>query len=363
MNTPTFRQRLTGLLATVAVLGIVIGLPAAFLAIGAHPIPDQPPTLEGIKDALLAPDDGTLALGLFKVIGWLGWAFMVLSLALEAVARLRRVQAPKLPGLRLPQAGARGLIGLAALLFVAAPLTVQATTASADAAPAHAAVVHHDPGGTDRAAPTNHTVGDVTKQDTTRHKTIRHTVKPGESLWAIAEEHLGDGSRYKEIVELNHDLLGARPSFLEPGWVLALPAPAEADAQAHPYTVRPGDTLSGIAQEQLGDADRYLEIYYASTALTQPGGVHLTDPDVIDVGWTLNIPGAHAEPGGQPDTQLPREDKPDRPADPRDEPVDPPAENQTSVIPQTQAPETAAPEVQQPQAQEHRSKHRSKDFT
>ena len=102
MNTPTLRQRLTGLLATVAVLGIVIGLPAAFLAIGANPIPDQPPTLDGIKDALLAPDDGTLVLGLFKVVGWLGWAFMALSLALEAVARLRRVEAPKLPGLRLP---------------------------------------------------------------------------------------------------------------------------------------------------------------------------------------------------------------------------------------------------------------------
>ena len=56
MNTPTLRQRLTGLLATVAVLGIVIGLPAAFLAIGANPIPAQPPTLDGIKDALLAPD-------------------------------------------------------------------------------------------------------------------------------------------------------------------------------------------------------------------------------------------------------------------------------------------------------------------
>ena len=72
MNTPTLRQRLTGLLAMVAVLGIVIGLPAAFLAIGANPIPDQPPTLDGIKDALLAPDDGMLVLGLFKVVGWLG---------------------------------------------------------------------------------------------------------------------------------------------------------------------------------------------------------------------------------------------------------------------------------------------------
>ena len=142
MNTPTLRQRLTGLLATAAVLGIVIGLPAAFLAIGANPIPDQPPTLDGIKNGLLAPDDGTLVLGLFKVVGWVGWAFMALSLILEAVARLRRVEPPKLPGLRLPQAGARGLIGLAALLFVAAPLTAQATVASADAAATHATVGH-----------------------------------------------------------------------------------------------------------------------------------------------------------------------------------------------------------------------------
>ena len=31
MTTPTLRQRLTGLLATAAVLGIIIGLPALFL--------------------------------------------------------------------------------------------------------------------------------------------------------------------------------------------------------------------------------------------------------------------------------------------------------------------------------------------
>ncbi|NHA01198.1 hypothetical protein G5V59_18735 [Nocardioides sp. W3-2-3] len=92
---PTLGQRLTGLAAALAVLGIVLGLPALFLAIGASPIPDQAPTLDGIKNALLAPDDGTLVLGLFKVIGWVAWAFMTLSLIVEVLARLRRVQAPQ----------------------------------------------------------------------------------------------------------------------------------------------------------------------------------------------------------------------------------------------------------------------------
>ena len=65
-----------------------------------------------------------------------------------------------------------------------------------------------------------------------------------------------------------------------------------AERPAHAYTVQPNDTLSDIAQDELGDADRWPEIYEASTGITQPGGAQLTDPDVIDVGWKLNIPGA-----------------------------------------------------------------------
>src|SRR3546814_3479999 len=88
---PTLGQRLTGLAAALAVLGIVLGLPALFLAIGASPIPDQVPTLDGIKNALLAPDDGTLVLGLFKVIGWVAWAFMALSLVVETDRKSTRL--------------------------------------------------------------------------------------------------------------------------------------------------------------------------------------------------------------------------------------------------------------------------------
>ncbi|QSR30173.1 hypothetical protein CFI00_06515 [Nocardioides sp. S5] len=348
MTTPTLRQRLTGLLATAAVLGIIIGLPALFLAIGANPIPDQAPSWESIKDALLAPDDGTLVLGLFKVIGWAAWAFMTLSLVVETIARLRRVEAPKLPGLGRPQAAAHGLIGLAALLFIAAPIAAQAANAGPAAASAPAAVGHVQAGTVDQT-PAQHGVKVEAKQE---RATVDHSVKPGESLWSIAEDHFGDGARYKEIAELNRNLLGSRPSFLEPGWVLKLPAPA-GGAPAHTYTVQPNDTLSDIAHDELGDADRWPEIYKASTGITQPGGAHLADPDVIDVGWKLNIPGAQT-PAGHDDRQhqpQPREDKPETPAEPRTEqqPIDPPAE-ETPPVPETEAPQTAAPEV--PQAEE-----------
>ncbi len=346
---PTIGQRLTGLAASLAVLGIVLGLPALFLAIGASPIPDQMPTLGGVKNALLAPDDGTLVLGLFKVIGWVAWAFMALSLVVEAIAALRKVQAPQLPGLGRPQAAARGLIGLAALLFIAAPIATQAATiSSAAAAPA---TVGHVTAGADHASqqgPARQDVKAETTQERQGPKTVDHVVKPGESLWSIAEDHFGDGARYKDIAELNRDLLGTQPSFLEPGWVLKLPAPTD-PVPAHVYTVQPSDTLSDIAQDKLGDADRWPEIYKASTAITQPGGVQLTDPDVIDVGWKLNIPATETPVDDRQDQPQPRGDKPQTPAEPKDEqpPVDSPAEETPPATQETPAPETATPEVPQ----------------
>jgi nucleoid-associated protein YgaU len=51
------------------------------------------------------------------------------------------------------------------------------------------------------------------------------------------------------------------------------------------YTVKPGDTLSKIAREQLGDANAYMAIFYANTD-------QLSDPDKIRPGQVLTIPSA-----------------------------------------------------------------------
>jgi hypothetical protein len=62
------------------------------------------------------------------------------------------------------------------------------------------------------------------------------------------------------------------------------------------YTVKKGDILSQLALDHLGDARRYPEIFEASKHLRQAGGARLTDPDVIDIGWKLNIPSADQKP-------------------------------------------------------------------
>lgn len=51
------------------------------------------------------------------------------------------------------------------------------------------------------------------------------------------------------------------------------------------YTVKPGDTLSKIAKEHLGNANAYMKIFEANKD-------QLTDPDKIKPGQVLRIPSA-----------------------------------------------------------------------
>ena len=49
-----------------------------------------------------------------------------------------------------------------------------------------------------------------------------YKVGPGQSLWSIAVELLGSGSRYEEILDLNPSL-GRNPNLIYPGQELKLP--------------------------------------------------------------------------------------------------------------------------------------------
>ena len=51
------------------------------------------------------------------------------------------------------------------------------------------------------------------------------------------------------------------------------------------YTVKAGDTLSDIAQAEMGDANRWPELYAANKEAVGP------NPDMIHPGLKLEIPG------------------------------------------------------------------------
>lgn len=50
-----------------------------------------------------------------------------------------------------------------------------------------------------------------------------HTVKKGDTLWAIAKAFYGNGSRWPSIYEANRGVIGGNPNLIRPGQVLVIP--------------------------------------------------------------------------------------------------------------------------------------------
>ena len=58
----------------------------------------------------------------------------------------------------------------------------------------------------------------------TETKTKTYTVDSGDNLSAIAQQELGDANRWREIYELNRDVIGNNPDLIQPGMELKLPS-------------------------------------------------------------------------------------------------------------------------------------------
>ncbi|EGD43995.1 putative LysM domain protein [Nocardioidaceae bacterium Broad-1] len=315
----TLLLRLQGLLASLAILAFAVGTPFLLFRIDGVPSFSQ-----FTWTSLTAPDDGTLALEVIKALAWLFWAIFAILILLAIPAEIRGLQPPRIPGLALPQGAARQLVATAALAFTSLPTNqVAASPEPVNAVPV---ALVDNPTPTDVSTPDHpHEPPDtsipdpaVTPHDQSSSRTKLHTVQRGESLWKIAEKYLGDGSRYGEIRDLNPAVLGENLDFLKQGVILRVPdVPAKPSATDETYVVQPGDTLSEIAANELGDGDSYLDIVEASRQIIQPDGAHLTDPDLIRPGWNLTIP--NAAPADRHEDGRPRSD-PHRDSRPKSSP-------------------------------------------
>jgi nucleoid-associated protein YgaU len=95
-------------------------------------------------------------------------------------------------------------------------------------------------------------------------KASQYAVQHGDSLWGIAQNKLGSGMHWHDLYHLNSDVLGSNPNMIFSGTQLKLPDMA---SQLGKYVVKPGDSLWTIAKNQLGDGSRWTEIYKANASI------------------------------------------------------------------------------------------------
>ncbi len=82
-------------------------------------------------------------------------------------------------------------------------------------------------------------------------------------------------------------------AYIEVGWELELPgASTAAEGIARDaHVVERGESLWSIADDHLGDSTRWPEIYEVNEGRTFGDGRTLADPDLIHPGWELELPG------------------------------------------------------------------------
>ena len=106
-----------------------------------------------------------------------------------------------------------------------------------------------------------------------------YTIRSGDCLWNIAKDQLGDATKWSDIYKMNGDVLGANPGMIRPGMSINLPGADSASIGniAH-YTVKPGDNLWDIAKNQMGDSTKWGDLYKANQeiigsnpSMIQPG--------------------------------------------------------------------------------------------
>jgi DNA-binding SARP family transcriptional activator len=303
-------RRMAGATALAVLLA---GPPWALLHYLDQPWPDHWPTWTEVGDLLTSPlSDNTLGALLVGLL-WLAWA----SFAWSTIAEL----AAALTGVRLPQpralAPARGVAALLVALITGGVLATTAQAAGTTlSTPAHAtptsaytaaAAQVHIPHREDPSI-----VGHLAARPVAYTQAIVVPEKEATERHAHPQRHVPE-----------------RASATVGEMTLV------AAGKEYTYTVRRDDTLSEIAEQCLGDANRWPEIYALNrgTHFSKVGGT-LTNPNLIYPGWTLHLPD---------DATAPNQTPPHETAPPSSEPVAPTSPTRPETRPSEAATPTAAP--------------------
>ncbi|MFD5610546.1 LysM peptidoglycan-binding domain-containing protein [Kitasatospora sp. NPDC127060] len=371
---------LGALLAGVLLAALLAGIPYGLVRFVGWPLPPKVPTLDGLTEMLQSSISVTTFMDVLAVLVWLLWLQFLVCVLVEIRAALSGVDI-RLPAAGPTQALARRLV--ATMLLIGAGALTAGQAASAATLPEHLSLPQQ-PAVTAQAVPGAAVQASAHIDAATASGPI-YTVQADanghhETLWDIAQRTLDDGRRFGEIFDLNKGRVQpdgttmTEPGLLRAGWQLVLPTdaknvsgtaaatPAPAQAQRHTVTVREGDTLSAIAEHELGSADAYPKLLEATRDVEQPGGRHVTDPDKLFPGDTIVIPASALAPSqpappaaapstpAQPATATPKAPESAAPAAPAAPASPAPASPHATVAPTQPSP---APATQAPAQQSH----------
>jgi DNA-binding SARP family transcriptional activator len=202
-------QRLSDILgAALAALLAFTAVPAVLVVVVGDPLAGglghaSPPLT---RDALLV----------LTAAAWLAWAACCAQLLRAVVAHVRRGDVGVVHGLSvLDRLAARIAVGVLALTTLGAPLAVSSEAGALT--PARSTVTSAS------------SSVDADAYASPAVPAASYVVRPGDTLWSIADVHLGDGADWTSIAALNFDRdvdSGARlvdPDHIRAGWHLRLP--------------------------------------------------------------------------------------------------------------------------------------------
>jgi DNA-binding SARP family transcriptional activator len=245
---PARREWIRGVGALLVLLTLVVGIPAVLAAAAGLPFAHGLPSAARLWDRLRQPDDGQLLLDALLTVAWAGWAAFTAAVAAETVALARSSVAPALLGLGGLQPVAGRLLASVALLL---PASTVLQLAAGTGHPLPATTAPLDPISLAATRPATPTLTPSTTSRVLGSAPARATTEPTpvmmvdallpvyvvgtdatgqrDTLWSIAERHLGNPLRWHDIARLNE---GRRqvdggvftdPNLIRPGWTLQLP--------------------------------------------------------------------------------------------------------------------------------------------
>ncbi|MCX4750578.1 LysM peptidoglycan-binding domain-containing protein [Kitasatospora sp. NBC_01287] len=233
---------LRALVATAALTGLLAGLPYALLHYAAQFRPQHLPTLGEATVWAQDPLAAFLLLQLLYCASWLLWAYLLLQVLREVcwyAANFGALLSEAGPG-AVTAVARRTIAGLlvgAIVLAIAAGLRGTPVERGDASLAAWTTPIAATAPATPVPSPNSATARAAASTDTTAACEVR----PGDTLWDLAERHLDNPLRWKEIYQLNRlrpQPDGSHlsdPDRITPGWTMLLP-PA---ANPAPVTSRP----------------------------------------------------------------------------------------------------------------------------